>query len=266
MKNTPKISTSGDGTLLYINNVPEADIAVNNNRLRKYGKRIYLKDQTEFQIEFTNKTDSTYLANVKLNGRYVTNEGLVLRPGEHLFLERYFDTQKKFQFSTYSVKDTQDNREAIRKNGLVEIEFYREYQPQRKWYRPWYYQPYWNKWDWYTIPCTGGTDGSTTWNNSSTDVLNMNMTYEAVADSTPIAAQVSGDIETGRVEKGDNSDQTFSEVDMDFESFCSKTQTFHLLPMSQKKTKQKDLRNYCSECGRRQKQGWKFCPGCGKQS
>lgn len=106
---------------------PEADIAINNNRLRKYGNRIYLKDQTEFQIEFANKTSTTYLAKIKFNGNYVSNQGLVLRPGEHVFLERYFDTQKKFQFSTYSVKDTQDIQEAIRKNGLVEIEFYGEY-------------------------------------------------------------------------------------------------------------------------------------------
>ena len=77
---------------------PEADISINNNRLRKYnGNHIYLDNGSEFQIELTNKSTLTYLAKIKLNGNYIGDGGIVLRPGEHEYLERYLDTNKKFK-------------------------------------------------------------------------------------------------------------------------------------------------------------------------
>jgi hypothetical protein len=73
-------------------------------------------------------------------------------------------------------------------------------------------------------------------------------------------------METGRVDAGNKSDQTFSSVNYDFESYADATYEFKILPVSQMKEENvdtKDLRSYCTNCGRRLKRGWSNCAGCG---
>jgi len=71
-------------------------------------------------------------------------------------------------------------------------------------------------------------------------------------------------IETGRVGKGESSDQSFGTSDLKFNIFTCNTYEYKILPNSQKPVEVAEIRNYCSECGFRiRKQNWKFCPSCG---
>ena len=72
--------------------------------------------------------------------------------------------------------------------------------------------------------------------------------------------------ETGRVEVGSVSNQKFDEVNIDFEYFPFVTEKIKLLPISQKPYTVNDLHKiYCTECGRKLKTNYKFCPFCGSK-
>ena len=70
-------------------------------------------------------------------------------------------------------------------------------------------------------------------------------------------------IETGRVEKGDESDQSFTNSYEQFNYHTSHTIKFKIEPASTKNIEVDEIRNYCSECGKKQKKEHKFCPSCG---
>ena len=73
-------------------------------------------------------------------------------------------------------------------------------------------------------------------------------------------------IETGRVNEGGKSDQSFEEGSGSYSSWSSYTTTYKILPISQQPIQAKDVRSYCPECRTRiRKQNWKFCPSCGEK-
>jgi len=114
--------------------VPTANLAVNKSRIKIYNKQgemptYYLQKGQEFQIELFNPTTDVVLAKIILNGKAISQGGLVLNPGQRVFLERYLDVAKKFLFDTYEVANTNEVKEAIKKNGDFKVEFFREKQP-----------------------------------------------------------------------------------------------------------------------------------------
>ena len=115
--------------------VPTANLAVNKSRVKLYNKQgdlptYYLQKGQEFQIELFNPTTDTVLAKITLNGNVISQGGLVLNPGQRVFLDRYLDVAKKFLFDTYEVANTQEVKEAIVNNGDFKVEFYRESKPR----------------------------------------------------------------------------------------------------------------------------------------
>jgi hypothetical protein len=111
--------------------VPTANIAVNKSRIKLYNKKgdlptYYLQKGQEFQIELFNPTTESILAKITLNGNVISQGGLVLNPGQRVFLDRYLDVAKKFLFDTYEVANTQEVKEAIINNGDFKVQFYRE--------------------------------------------------------------------------------------------------------------------------------------------
>lgn len=125
--------------MMKFNNVapkaPTANIAVNKSRLKVYNKKgdmptYYLQKGQEFQIELFNPTTDTILAKITLNGNEISQGGLVLNPGQRVFLDRYLDVAKKFMFDTYEVSNTEEVREAIANNGDFKVQFYRESKPR----------------------------------------------------------------------------------------------------------------------------------------
>jgi rRNA maturation endonuclease Nob1 len=70
-------------------------------------------------------------------------------------------------------------------------------------------------------------------------------------------------IETGRIEKGESSNQSFETTYGSFNTFSTKEVKYKILPMSSKPIEGKDLKKYCTECGKKVKETFKFCPSCG---
>lgn len=274
--------------MYYSNNgvpTPTAEIAINKSRLKKYGKKskvptYYLQRGQEFQIELFNPTKDNVLAKIALNGKLIAQGGLVLKPGQRVFLERYLDVAKKFKFDTYEVANTSEARKAIEDNGDFKVEFYREqnYNPIT------IYSNSTGTWN------TGGRDiigGTITTNNTNfNDTLSRSASLDSIPIATASAANYNSDIEfeqnqeksslksilrskksieTGRVEQGSRSDQSFEIVSMDWEYLPFHTIEYKLLPLSQKVNSVEDVsvKRYCSSCGTKQKPNFKFCPSCG---
>jgi len=118
--------------------VPTANVAINKSRIKVYDKEsseptYYLEDGTQFQIELFNPLMRNVMAKISIDGKLISQNGLILRPGERVFLERYLDVAKKFKFNTYLVGNTDEVRQAISNNGKIEIKFFEEYiEPPKK--------------------------------------------------------------------------------------------------------------------------------------
>ena len=110
---------------------------------------------------------------------------------------------------------------------------------------------------------TGGMTGSTTMFSSFTSKCDSGGHHlsKFSGQSEPTLAMPDETMETGRIEKGSESNQKFTNVDIDFESYCSHRVEYQILPLSQKKfVEAKDIRQYCISCGRRRKKSENFCP------
>ena len=251
---------------------PQAWIAIQKNRQKVYGNegksQVYLKDGQEFQIELFNPTQTKYLVKFKINGNYSSDRGLILNPGQRYFLDRFIDEDMKLSFSTYEVEDSKEVKKAIEKNGLLAVELYSEFVPPNGNRLLWtgnYYSG--------TIPFFTGTSNSGTTNfNLSNTVTSSNTflgthtnTNSAYCSSSNISSQVNDvSIETGRVERGEKSNQNFENGFGSFMSWASHSTIIQIIPKSQKPAETHEIRNYCSGCGNRlKKQNWKFCPNCG---
>lgn len=241
-----------------------AYIAVKNSRLKTYksptnSEVVYLKDGDEFQIELFNSHEYSVLAKIWMNDTIISESGLVLKPGQRVFLERYIDTNNKFVFRTYEVDGTDTEvLNAIKNNGSVKVIYYREKVVQNLGYVI-NASPSWRSWNTTTDPWRGTTITT----NNSNFVEGSTTTNTAFYSSASILA-ANANYETGRVEKGSSSNQNFSSVFMEFENYPCATVYMQILAESNKPAEISDLRNYCSGCGTRmKKQTWKFCPSCG---
>lgn len=233
---------------------PTVNITKNKSRLKVYNQsNIYLNNGDNFEFEIYNPTQHKILVKIKLNGTYISNTGIVVNPAQRVFLERFIDSNNKFNFSTYEVKNTQQNQQAIELNGLVEVEFYNEI-----------VYNYINNGGWGTLnigngftTTLGGYVNPTFTTTSLSNTSNLNATMD-VSYSEPKS------IETGRVEKGESSNQSFTYDYSSYSNFPTKKVKLKILPFSLKPLEVKEIRNYCSGCGLRKKdEKWKFCPKCG---
>lgn len=239
---------------------PTAYIAVNRNRLKHYGEKVYLKDGTHFELELFNPKQTKVLAKIYLNGQPVSSSGIVLRPGQRVFLERWLDEAKKFLFETYEVDNSKEAVEAVEKNGKVRIEFYDEIVPQSN--TNWSDQRYLYNTSGTVYPPFGGT--TVTCLYSSTPTGSFTVGSNSLNAATMDSFSLSNSIETGRAEKGEISNQSFVQDSSSYSSWCSKSYDLQILPESAKPVEAQNIRNYCSNCGTRMKnQNWKFCPSCG---
>ena len=230
---------------------PSAFITVRKQRQKQNGKNVYLHDTTEFEIELHNPTNDSILAKISLNGNRISNSGVVLKPGQRIFLERYLDEDRKFLFETYEVSDSKTNQRAIEYNGLVIVEFFSKM----------------------IFTNYGHLGGYTYLNNQvlyGSGIVNGTptiFTTTGLGNSNIIGNTSTSDakIETGRVEKGDKSDQEFGTSYEMFNTNVSWVKEWKILPFSAKDITTKDLIRKCSVCGTKVKDNYKFCPQCGNQ-
>lgn len=234
---------------------PCAFITKDKQRLKQFGQNVYLNNGDEFEIELFNPSQTTVLAKIKINGNYLSGGGLVIKPGQRIFLERHLDDAKKFKFETYEVDGTSNEvLNAITNNGDVVIEFYNETSPKPQIWGGTSIttaNPYYNG---LTFTTNGlGFGDISNYRSEITCFYNSN--YNASSKKS---------IETGRIEKGRDSDQSFSYVNKQFGYSIISESSWKILPTSNKPYESKDLKVYCVECGtKRKKDSHKFCPHCG---
>ena len=239
---------------------PTANIAVNRNRIKHYAERVYLKDGTHFEIELFNPKSTKVLAKIYLDGKSISSTGIVIKPGQRIFLERWIDEAKKFLYETYEVDDFYN--QAIRENGKVRVEFFDESSaslniPGYTSYTHYPYNP--NQIIGAVMPISYA--GSTVSNTFTTT------TGSAVSNTFITSTSTNGytaKLETGRTEVGESSSQSFSHDSSQYSSWSCATVNIQILPDGNKPVESHEIRKYCTDCGTRHKKAsWKFCPNCG---
>jgi len=248
---------------------PGAWVVNSNDKGRKSIKKgkVYLQDKEEFIIELYNPLQQAVLADIKLNGNSISKSGLVLNPGQRFYLDCFIDDRKKFIFNTYEVEDNDETQNAIAKNGLLEVFFYKESVVSldgwsnkfnriivERYYPTWYpwYRDYYSPWGGYYY---GGTTANDSFANTTTNTVNLNSSNSIVGNAyyssdlsfnasngTITTSYSSNNIETGRIEKGEKSKQKFEKVDMDFDNYYIASTIIQLLPESRKPVETKELK------------------------
>lgn len=286
--------------------VPSAYVTKTKQRIKQYDNTVYLKNGDEFEIELFNPTQNKVLAKIEINNNTIGGSGIVLRPGERVFLERYINEAKKFLFETYKVSgNNSDVERAIKNNGDIVVKFYQEQiQPQIN------LGPFWPQYDngiryyssspntlrYYSSPSTGDphygtittsslsgtltntssanyfstaslgevTTDSVSFTTSSTPIVDSGDVLRSKKSLRKVTPEQTKEIETGRIEKGSNSSQSFTYDYSKFNSYHTWVSTWKILPESQKEVVIEDLSIFCTECGaKRKKDSHKFCPHCG---
>jgi hypothetical protein len=236
---------------------PQSFITKGKQRLKQYLDTVYLNNGDEFEIELYNPTTNKFLAKIELNGVSI-GSGIIIRPGERIFLERYIDEAKKFLFETYEVENNPENKSAIKFNGDVVVKFFKEKIINHTTLIP-------SNW---TITSTGASNTAPTlipsnWTitGASTTTSNWGISYT----SNNVLLK-SNSLETGRIEKGGHSNQNFTIDYSSFESMNVHGNWWKIRPMNEKSFTKEDLVVYCTECGaKRKKDTFKFCPHCGNK-
>jgi len=297
----------------YTNNLqPRAYISISKNRQKVYqlmsnstgsneSGTVYLPNQAEFEIELFNPTNEKVLAIMTLNGKE-NEKGFILKPGQRFFLDRHLNENKKLLFDVYEVSTTNsDVQKAIKNNGNVKVEFYKE-----KTYQncssnitvnyPVYpnitinpypvYPTYPHNPFWYSTPIYCSSLSSSTASTGTGNINCCTTTTNATLGFVTLTSGVNHDSinvrstnmnkkllsnkmeETGRVDKGSQSDQSFKETEFISESSPIATVEYKLLPISKKPLTSNDIfeeNKYCSDCGKLIKKNWKFCSFCGNK-
>jgi hypothetical protein len=256
-------------------NEPVSFITKNKQRIKQYNDIVYLNDGDEFEIEFFNPTNNHVLAKIELNGKELSS-GIVIKPGQRYFLDRFLDEPRKFLFDTYEVEgNNKEVKEAISKNGLVKISFYPE-KVNRDVKRLIPYnglrfvetnnQRYTKGFQASHTVTTDNLNAFTT--NTTTNVFLSNvgnsLTNTGELRSASFTLSKSANIETGMVEKGSVSEQEFGIDWRTYSQNSSNVITWKILPQSIKPIEVSEIVTYCTECGaKRKKDTHKFCPHCG---
>ena len=258
---------------------PSAWIVTPNDKGRKSIKngKCFLENNETFEIELFNPLTVSVLSDIKLNGQSISKTGLVVKPGQRIYLDCFIDDKMKFKFSTYEIENSGEALDVTQNNGLLEVFFYKEDvitldNWQRKFdriivekYYPYNPYPWRNPYTvWYgTSPTingtcvitnpTNGVIGTTTTSNAYNSGNNLvNCSYTSDVNVPYGGTTVNNlfsvnNIETGRVEKGEKSKQKFTEVDMDFEKHYITSTIIQILPESRKPTEVKDVKKYKQE-------------------
>jgi hypothetical protein len=212
------------------NSKVQAYVSVNKNRLKIYeDNKYYLSNNTNFEIELVNNDDKQYLVEIYLNEHSIGS--IIIGANSHNYLERYIDDNRKFQFNTFEIDNVEETEEARERNGSIQIYFYPQITSYPK-----------------TNFCY----------SSFTNSPFVNIPVDAYYSST----YSSNTIETGRINEGENSNQTFTYSSNSFKDKSVYSLDYQILPISLKPYE--GIKTYCSECGTKiRHQNWKYCTNCG---
>lgn len=258
--------------------LPSAIVTAGGSEKKVYeGNSIFFNKGDNFELRFFNPLQEKIGVEIIFNGQKKSDGLLVVNPGEDITLDRFLDDKKKMVFDTYNIDANNPAAVAAAAlNGIVNINFFKE-----KYSNQWESRSYFSQ----GVNGTAGYPGSCVW----TTISNSNSrVYPRVYCSS--TSTTSGDFkdyiaesrdktidyseyiaesltETGRIEKGDVSNQNLNVVDIQFESVTFHSIQYHLKPTSTKGyTRTSEIRNYCPRCNYRlRKQSWIYCPKCGEK-
>jgi hypothetical protein len=260
--------TSGSSSAVFsqFNSLPQptAHITLNRGRLKHYGKNVYLKDGSHFEIELHNPKTTSVLAKIWINGKLLSDAGLIVKPGQRVYLERFLNVSNKFKFETYEIEATKENKKAIADNGKIEVWFYDEisysHGTSSNWQNPWFGttpQPVYGGNLTVTMASPVYSSNTAYFSNS----VGVSGSMGPSGPSGPAGIQID---ETGRIEVGESSNQQLESAFGNFNSWTCARVDLQILPESKLPSPVTDLRSYCTGCGtRHKKSSWKFCPNCG---
>ena len=106
----------------------EVNITINKSRVKCHKSlkdditETSMPDKQEFEIELYNDTPDVVLAKIDINNKPISYSGLILNPGQRIFLDRYLDTPNKFIFNAYIAEEGSN----LDNNGIIKIYFYKE--------------------------------------------------------------------------------------------------------------------------------------------
>jgi hypothetical protein len=205
---------------------------------------VFLPNDTEFEIEFFNKSQRTVCPAISINGEKLASSPVVYN-GQKFILKDFIDDNRKLLFTVYEVdSNDEDVRKAIQDNGIISIKYY--YEKLIKRIVP-------------ELPINEQSkefDGKISYQSVDlTDDIRLKPTFsENLSDDLPLA------IETGKIMKGSHSNVTYKtiKIDLDYNDF--ETQVIKLKPIS---TKPKFIN--CPKCRNTSKIDANYCEVCGHQ-
>lgn len=268
-----------------LDRVPSVAITSNRNELKLYkGNIVYLNHGDNFELRFFNPTTFKLGVEIMFNGIKKGDGYLVLNPGQDLILDRFLDEQRKMLFETYTINgNNQEAREAIEKNGIISFNFYKEYYRQNDVNVKYDFPQNPTKTETYdnrsyfcgtiinssnistaTTSCLSGIVGSSySSGNVNTTNIYQNLSF---GDYLAEATLDSFELETGRIEKGDKSNQKLKTVDLTFSAEVFHSVTYQIMPRSTMNKTVKEVREYCNSCTYRIRNNkWEYCPKCGNK-
>lgn len=245
---------------------PTAFIAVNHNRVKIYNEKdLFFQNNQEFEFELFNPLQERIVAKVRVNGINIGDDndtGIILQPGQRIYLERYLSKPAKFKFETYNVENgNADVEQAIVRNGDIEISFHKIKE------QPLIRTPFKMTLDSSHRKYSKGASSGFGCVDYAPESLSRGIcdNLELLCDSVRSATSIPAEKETGRIQEGSYSSQSFKTIDLQFDKYPFHTIEYKIYPESQKNLViPNDVAIYCTECGRRKKKAnHKFCPGCG---
>ena len=222
------------------NSKVQAYVSVNKNRLKIYeDNKYYLSNGTNFEIELVNNDDKKYLVEIYLNEQSIGS--IVIGANSHNYLERYIDNNRKFQlFNTFNIDDVDETKEAQERNGRIQIYFY----PQ------------------ISLNYPSFEDRISSINDLLKITTGSPVNYCSTTSDSLKSCYYTASIETGRINEGENSNQTFTYSSDKFEDRSTHSLDYQILPISLKPYE--GIKTYCSECGTKiRHKNWKYCINCG---
>jgi hypothetical protein len=207
-------------------------------RLSIKNGNVYMSDGEEFMIELFNPTMNTVLANIKLDGKPISKSGIVVYPGQRVYLDHFPDTGKLFTFTTYEVDDEKELHDAVYNNGKVDVTFHNEEVTRiENWTTRWVdvyiprrvypYNPYIPYRETETVPYSPQPIWYGTTSNSN--IGNLSSTY-----TTGETFNSKSTFETGVVTGGGKTKQVLTDVDMNFERTVVSQVSVRIMPESQR--------------------------------
>ena len=225
------------------------------------GKFVYLPFQSEYSFELKNQSSLRAVASIKIDGTDVLGGDEIIIPAygtvnvERFITNGDLSKGKKFKFVPLSDSKVQDPSSP--ENGLVEIEVWFEKVEWTSQATYWETSPYKKSF----LPDSGGGWSQDTHMyrcESTTLSAPMSVNYCAASPSSVSAKSVG---QVGATVEGGKSNQSFVHGAFGQKDYPSVTFKFWLRGVEHEVTTEDKL--YCTNCGKKTRFDYKFCPRCG---